>query len=107
VARARETFPCPVCGDDVPVGALACKGCGADDRTGWKDDDDVTTTQDLGLEQTLDDEQYEDFLREDEALGRGRSSYQPSVSRFGLFLTILGILAVAALLAILTTGKPS
>lgn len=29
---------CPVCGDDVPRGALACPGCGADERSGWNED---------------------------------------------------------------------
>jgi hypothetical protein len=27
-----------VCGEDVPHGALACPECGADDRSGWRDD---------------------------------------------------------------------
>jgi hypothetical protein len=26
---------CPVCGENVPRGAAACPGCGADERTGW------------------------------------------------------------------------
>ncbi|MEZ5276126.1 MAG: zinc ribbon domain-containing protein [Opitutaceae bacterium] len=30
---------CPVCGEEVPPGARACPGCGADERTGWGDDD--------------------------------------------------------------------
>jgi len=30
---------CPVCGDDVPKGAKACPGCGADARSGWDEDD--------------------------------------------------------------------
>ncbi len=37
---SREFIPpteCPVCGDDVPRGAKACPGCGADERTGWND----------------------------------------------------------------------
>ena len=25
---------CPVCGEDIPKSALACPGCGADERTG-------------------------------------------------------------------------
>ena len=38
MARAKKKedwFTCPVCGDTVRMGALACPGCGADDRTGW------------------------------------------------------------------------
>lgn len=26
---------CPVCGEDVPRGAVACPECGADHRSGW------------------------------------------------------------------------
>lgn len=29
---------CPVCGEDVPRGALACPECGADHRSGWRED---------------------------------------------------------------------
>lgn len=104
MARARETFPCPVCGDEVPVGAISCKGCGADERTGWNVDDAETTTQDLGLERNLDDARYAEFLEEDEALGGGTIE-SPSFSRWGVFLVILGVLAVASLLAILTRGS--
>jgi hypothetical protein len=38
--RTKPNTPsvCPVCGEDVPHGALACPECGADDRSGWRDD---------------------------------------------------------------------
>src|SRR5437588_6959290 len=29
---------CPVCGEDVPRGALACPECGADHNSGWRED---------------------------------------------------------------------
>ncbi|HEY0864169.1 MAG TPA: zinc ribbon domain-containing protein [Lacunisphaera sp.] len=29
---------CPVCGEDVPRGAAACPGCGADERSGWNEE---------------------------------------------------------------------
>ena len=32
-----DTFACPHCGADVPVGALACPACGSDEETGWSD----------------------------------------------------------------------
>ena len=31
----RDWFVCPVCGEEVAADALACPGCGSDDRTGW------------------------------------------------------------------------
>jgi hypothetical protein len=36
--RERETFTCPHCGADVPVGSLVCRECGSDDETGWAED---------------------------------------------------------------------
>jgi hypothetical protein len=32
-----DTFECPHCGADVPVGALACPACGSDENTGWSE----------------------------------------------------------------------
>ena len=29
---------CPVCGEDVPPKSLACPDCGADHRSGWRED---------------------------------------------------------------------
>lgn len=30
---------CPVCGEAVPRKARACPGCGADERSGWNEED--------------------------------------------------------------------
>src|SRR3954447_24630223 len=39
--RKPETSAvCPVCGEDVPRGALACPECGADHNSGWREDAD-------------------------------------------------------------------
>ena len=38
-AARNETFPCPHCGEDVPVTANVCRACGASDESGWNDDD--------------------------------------------------------------------
>jgi hypothetical protein len=34
----KNTFPCPVCGEDVPVKAKACPHCGACEKSGWNED---------------------------------------------------------------------
>ena len=36
--RSVETFSCPNCGADVPVGSPACPECGSDEETGWSED---------------------------------------------------------------------
>jgi hypothetical protein len=35
--RSDEPFVCPNCGEEVPAGAAACPGCGADEKTGWSE----------------------------------------------------------------------
>jgi hypothetical protein len=35
----RPPAECPVCGEPVPPKARACPHCGADERSGWNDDD--------------------------------------------------------------------
>ncbi len=42
---------CPVCGEDVPLGAAACPECGADHLSGWREDADTTGGLDLPDEQ--------------------------------------------------------
>lgn len=59
--RKRPATPeiCPVCGEDVPRGALACPECGADHKSGWRADAEVYDGVDLG-----DDEfDYDEFVQ--------------------------------------------
>ena len=37
---SRDSFSCPVCGEDVPGGAKSCPECGACERSGWSADAD-------------------------------------------------------------------
>lgn len=106
MGRGRATFPCPACHADVPEGALACRACGADARTGWGDDEDaaaVETAQELDLPETsLSDDRYDEFVREE--LEGGVIETSPP-SRTAVFLVLLVVLGVAALLALVTSGK--
>jgi hypothetical protein len=36
---SSKSFPCPVCGEDVPAGAKACPECGACEKSGWNEDE--------------------------------------------------------------------
>lgn len=51
---------CPGCSEDVPRGALACPECGADHRSGWRDDSE--TYDGVDLPEQFD---YEEFLRDE------------------------------------------
>ena len=42
---------CPVCDEDVPRGALACPGCGADHNSGWREDAAIYDGLDLPEEE--------------------------------------------------------
>jgi len=100
-AGRRGTFPCPACGAPVPEGAISCKACGADEQTGWAEDDPATTEQDLGLERSLSDERYDEFVREEL---EGGTIETEGPSRWGCLLVVLAIAAVAALLGLLVTS---
>lgn len=56
--RRRTPKTCPVCGEDVPGGALACPECGADHNSGWREDAD--TYDGVDLPEEFD---YEEFTR--------------------------------------------
>ena len=56
---APET--CPVCGEDVPRNALACKHCGADHNSGWREDAHVYD----GTDVPADAFDYDDFIRQE------------------------------------------
>jgi hypothetical protein len=49
---------CPVCGEDVPRGALACPECGADHNSGWREDAGIYDGVDLP-----DEFDYDEFTR--------------------------------------------
>ncbi len=40
LTRLEAPHVCPVCGEEVPRGSLACPECGADHNSGWKEDAD-------------------------------------------------------------------
>ncbi len=48
-----DWFTCPVCGAEVRAGALSCKECGSDDRTGWSAE---TEYDGLDIPETDEDE---------------------------------------------------
>jgi hypothetical protein len=35
---SKNTFSCPVCGEDVPAKAKACPHCGACEKSGWNEE---------------------------------------------------------------------
>jgi hypothetical protein len=58
--RRKAPEVCPVCGEDVPRGALACPECGADHNSGWRED--AASYDGLDLPEEFD---YEEFSRKE------------------------------------------
>jgi len=56
--RRKAPEICPVCGEDVPRGALACPECGADHNSGWREDAGSYDGVDLP-----DEFDYDEFTR--------------------------------------------
>jgi zinc ribbon protein len=50
---------CPVCGEQVPRGSLACPACGADHNSGWRTGADIHDGLDLPGN---DDFDYDEFV---------------------------------------------
>ena len=59
--KATAPGVCPVCGEDVPRGSLACPECGADHNSGWREDADTYDAVDLPDR----DFNYDKFVREE------------------------------------------
>lgn len=93
-AMFKPPGPCPACGDDVPARALACPGCGADARSGWRDEA-------LGYDGVdLDDEfDYEAFVREEFGPGGRGANQLPMAWRLMVI-----VLVVIFLLGVLGAG---
>lgn len=83
--RAPEV--CPVCGEQVPAGAPACPECGADERSGWRED--VAD----GLDLPAEDFDYDDFVKKE---------FGPEVRPAGI-AWVWWAAAIAALLAFAAT----
>jgi len=84
---------CPVCGEDVPNGALACPGCGADHTSGWR--------QDAGTYEALDlpdeDFNYDEFVRNEFG-----SSFKPAGMKTIWWITAILIIVASVALYFLT-----
>ncbi len=58
---SKSTFPCPVCGEDVPAKAKACPHCGACDKSGWNEEGSAAD----GLDLPDNEFDYEKFTAEE------------------------------------------
>jgi hypothetical protein len=84
---------CPICGEDVPSGALACPECGADHNSGWGED----VAYDA-LDLPDEDFDYDEFVREEFG-----SSLKPAGVKTIWWITAILIIVASAALYFLAT----
>lgn len=58
-SRPKAPDVCPVCGEEVPLGAVACPECGADHNSGWREE---AESYDALPDESFD---YEEFVEEE------------------------------------------
>ena len=76
---------CPVCGEDVPRGALACPECGADHNSGWREEARIYDGG--GLPEAEFD--YEEFVRQE-----FNSGPKPSAMKLGWWITAILVVVI-------------
>jgi hypothetical protein len=79
---------CPVCGENLPNGAVACPECGADHNSGWREE--VESYDATGLPE--EDFDYNEFVRRE----FGTASKPATIKPVWWVTAILVIVAVAA-----------
>ena len=80
---------CPFCSADVPQRALACPNCGADHKSGWRDDAETYDGVDLGN----DDFNYTEFVANEFGAGM-----KPARVRTIWWITAIALLVAFAAL---------
>jgi hypothetical protein len=90
MARSKLEAPqvCPVCGEDVPRGSLACPECGADHNSGWRPGADLHDGLDLPEEQF----DYDEFVRREFGSGAKPAGIRPIWWVTAIILLALSIL---------------
>jgi hypothetical protein len=93
--RKKSEAPsvCPVCGEDVPRGSLACPECGADHNSGWREDADTYDSLDLP-DENFD---YDEFVRREFP-----SKIRPPGMKPIWWITAILVLVISVVLYLLT-----
>jgi hypothetical protein len=91
-SKLKTPDVCPVCGEDVPRGALACPACGADHNSGWGEYAETYEALDLPDE----DFNYDEFVRKEFG-----SSFKPAGMKMIWWVTAILVLIASVVLYLL------
>ena len=93
LTRLEAPEVCPVCGQDVARGSLACPSCGADHNSGWREGAESYD----GLDLPEDEFDYDEFVRREFG-----SSVKPAGIKTIWWITAILVLAASLALYFLT-----
>ena len=85
----RPPGDCPACGEFVPKGSYACRECGADDKSGWKEDDSYD-----GLDLPDEEFNYDEFVENEFGNSSAGNRLHPVWQITGVILLILFIIGL-------------
>jgi hypothetical protein len=91
--RPEAPHICPVCGEEVPRGSLACPECGADHNSGWREEAERYD----GLDLPDENFDYDEFVRREFP-----SRIRPPGVKPIWWITAIGILFISVVLYFLT-----
>jgi hypothetical protein len=92
--RLKTPDVCPVCGEPVPHGSLACPECGADHNSGWREDAQSYDGLDLP-DESFD---YDEFVRREFS-----SAIKPAGIKTVWWITAIVVLAASIALFLLAS----
>lgn len=88
---------CPICGEFVPRGLVACPACGSCAKSGWREE---AGYDGLDLPDAPEDFDYDDFVAR-EFGGRRKSRHLPN----NLWWWVALVLLIIAVVSVLKTGR--
>jgi hypothetical protein len=100
MARFKPPGQCPVCGEWVPRGAVACDDCGACAKSGWKENAESYDGVDLPDEE--EDFDYDDFIQRE--FGTNRQG-RPSLNKEALWKIVAAVLLAVIVLGYLLSAR--
>jgi len=92
----RPPGQCPVCGEWVPRGAVACDDCGACAKSGWKENADVYD----GLDLPDEDFDYDDFVGREFGRPKAEGAFSKQIFWRWVAAILLAVMVLGYLISV-------